>query len=120
MKDSSIRKMGRAELLELLIQCTEEKEALQKQLDQVKTELTQARKRLGEYEAAAEHTDQSQAAAAQLGSRLEDVHLLAMQCLEEIRAMKQCTISEQAGMEAEKAEDSGEAQMRRRRRGTGL
>ncbi len=120
MKDNSIRKMSRAELLELLIQCTEEKEALQKQLDQVKSELTQARKRLGEYEAASEHADQNQAAAAQLGSRLEDVHLLAMQCLEEIRAMKQCTFSGQTGTEAEQTEDGCEAQTRRRRRGTGL
>jgi len=120
MKDNSVRRMSRAELLELLIQYTDEKEALQAQLDQVKAELAEARRMLNARAEAPDHSDRMDASAAQLSSKLEDVHAIAMQCLEGIRSMQDAAYSAHEGTEMECITNTEETHTRRRRRGTGL
>ncbi|MBQ4266396.1 MAG: hypothetical protein IJB85_12875 [Clostridia bacterium] len=87
MKEKPIRKMSREELLELLIQYTDEKEALEHKVAQLEEKLALAQKQLSDRAIAISRAGSIAEASIQLSGVFEAAQKAADQYLENIRRM---------------------------------
>ena len=87
MKEKAIRKMSREELLELLIQYSEEKEALELRVAELEGELREAQKKLEDRAIAISSAGSIAQAAMQLSGVFEAAQKAADLYLENIQQM---------------------------------
>lgn len=118
MKGKMIKKMSREELLELLIQYSEEKEALELRVAELEEKLSQAQKKLEDRAIAISSAGSLAQAAMQLSGVFEAAQIAADLYLENIRQLD--TTKKEAAAQWAPQTDIQQTSMRRRKRGMGL
>lgn len=119
MKEKAIRKMSREELLELLIQYSDEKEALEMRVAELENKLAAARKKLEDRTIAISKAGSIAEASLQLSGVFEAAQRAADQYLENIRRMDSIYKVEENTETMEQAGNQ-QASARRRKRGMGI
>lgn len=117
MKEKPIKKMNREELLELLIQYSEEKEALEVRVMQLEEKLAETQKKLDDRTIAITEAGSIAEASLKLNGIFEAAQRAADQYLENIQQMSRTYIKEAEML------DPADHQMtsaRRRKRGMGI
>ena len=119
MKEKLIRKMNREELLELLIQYSEEKEELELRITRLEKKLAETQKKLEERTIAIDQAGSIAEAALKLNGVFEAAQQAADQYLENIRQMNRAYTREgDAGLLEQVSDQPLSA--RRRKRGTNI
>ena len=119
MKEKAIRKMSREELLELLIQYSEEKEALELRVIELEGKLREAQEKLKAREIAISNAGSLAEAAIQISGVFEAAQRAADLYLENVRKMDAPYKKEGVAHEATQI-DLQKSSTRRRKRGLDL
>lgn len=118
MKEKAIRKMNREELLELLIQYSDEKEALEMRVAELEKQLAESQKKLEDRTIVIARAGSLAEASMQLNGVFEAAQRAADQYLENIRRMS--AVYKEESTEAMAQAAGAQTATRRRKRGMGI
>lgn len=114
MKEKLIRKMNREELLELLIQYSEEKEELELRIARLEEKLAETQGKLEERTIAIDQAGSIAEAALKLNGVFEAAQRAADQYLENVRQMNRAYTMEEAGLQGQASDQPMSAKRRKR------